>query len=128
MFFTNSKLEKLVDDIFENNTSMLSPMFNSTIIKKYYDLPTIVRDENGIEIELTLAGYEREDLEISIEGDILTIQTIEDFESDIVDSFSRSFELTKGLETSKCEAEMRAGILKIKFKNKSKKIKKVKIN
>lgn len=128
MFFTNSTLEKLVDDIFENNSSRFSPMFNSTIIKKYYDLPIVSKDEDGIEIKLTLAGYEKEDLEISIEDNLLTISTIEDL-SETLESFERSFEIDEKIDPKSGTASMKAGILTISLNyKKPKKAKKIKIN
>ncbi len=125
MFFTNPRLEKLVDDIFENNSSRFSPMFNSTIIKKYYDLPIVSKDEDGIEIKLTLAGYEKEDLEISIEDNLLTISTIENL-SEALESFKRSFEIDENLDPKSGTANMKAGILTILFSyKKPKKVKKI---
>jgi HSP20 family molecular chaperone IbpA len=128
MFFTNTRLEKLVDDIFENNTSRFSPMFNSTIVKRYYDLPTVSRDENSIEIKLTLPGYEKEDIEISTNENELLIKTTENL-SDSLESFDRSFELMEDADISTASAEMKAGILTISFNyKKAKKAKKIKIN
>ena len=128
MFFTNTRLEKLVDDIFENNTSRFSPMFNSTIVKRYYDLPTVSRDENSIEIKLTLPGYEKEDLEISTNENELLIKTTENL-SDSLKSFDRNFELMEDADISTASAEMKAGILTISFNyKKAKKAKKIKIN
>lgn len=128
MFFTNSTLEKLVDDIFENNSSRFSPMFNSTIIKKYYDLPIVSKDEDGIEIKLTLAGYEKEDLEISIEDNLLTISTIENL-TETLESFERSFEIDEKIDSKSGTANMKAGILTISLNyKKPKKAKKIKIN
>lgn len=128
MFFTNPRLEKLVDDIFNNNTSKFSPMFNSTIIKKYYDLPIVSKDENGIEIKLTLAGYEKEDLEISIESNLLTISTIENL-SENLESFERCFDVSEKLDPKSCIANMKAGILTISLNyKKPKKAKKIKIS
>ena len=128
MFFTNPRLEKLVDDIFENNSSRFSPMFNSTIIKKYYDLPIVSKDENGIEIKLTLAGYEKENLEISIEDNLLTISTIENL-TETLESFERSFEIDERIDPKSGTANMKAGILTISLNyKKPKKAKKIKIN
>lgn len=126
MFYSNSTLDKIVDNFFSNTCENLS-MFNSTIIKKYYDLPSIVRDENGVEIKLTLPGYEKEDLEISIHGDILTICTVDNI-SDTIDEFKRTFQLMDDIDQDSCTAEIKAGILKISFKyKKQKKSKKITI-
>lgn len=128
MFFTNPRLEKLVDDIFENNSSRFSPMFNSTIVKRYYDLPTVSRDEDSIEIKLTLPGYEKEDLEISTNENELLIKTTENL-SDSLESFDRNFELMEDADISTAHAEMKAGILTVSFNyKKAKKAKKIKIN
>ena len=128
MFFTNPKLEKLVDDIFNNNTSKFSTMFSSAsseILKRYYDLPVVSRDENGVEIKLTLPGYEREDLEISIEDDELVVSTVENV-SDSIDEFERTFKLMEDIDESSCAASMKAGILTISFQyKKPKKSKKI---
>jgi len=106
-----------VDDIIYNN---VQPLFKSTITK-YTNIPHVERSEDGILIRLELPGYESEDLEISIQDTELTIKTIDGFESDSLDSFERSFKLMEDIDTNKCSAKMKAGVLRLTFKYKKEK-------
>lgn len=116
MFFYNSKLDKLVDSMFNDLNSTWSSTFT-----KYEGIPSIVRDEDGMELTLTLPGYERENLEVAIEDDTLTIETLKETLNDDQREFSKAYTILEDIDKSTCTTEMKAGILKIKFKTKEEK-------
>jgi HSP20 family molecular chaperone IbpA len=131
MFFTGKNLDKLVDDIFNNNVSNLSPLFKSTITNFTnipWEFPDVEKTDDGVLIKFKFPGYEREDLEISIQDRELTIKTKEGVD-DSLDVFKRSFELFEDIDIDTGNAEMKAGILKLTFQyKKEKKAKKITIN
>lgn len=122
MFFYNSTFDKLIDRILEREP-LTWPQSSH-----YSKMPIISKDENGYEIQLTLPGYEKEDLEILIEGDVLTIKTTNLGAESSISEFEKSYSLPEDIDTNKCNATMRAGILTITLefkepvKSKSKKI------
>lgn len=123
MFFYNSTFDKLIDKILEREP--LTWSYSNT----YHRMPIISKDENGYEIQLTLPGYEKEDLEISIEGDILTIKTTNLGAESSISEFEKSYSLPEDIDVDTCDATMRAGILTITLEfKKPVKIKSKKIN
>jgi len=114
MFKTHTRLDKFVNDLFDSHWDQLSW---KTTYERYLRLPVVSRDNNGVEIKLTLPGYERDDLEISIEDNILTVETVKDHTDDVT-PFTKQFELFEDIDVKTCEAKMKAGILTILFKYK----------
>jgi HSP20 family molecular chaperone IbpA len=97
----------------------------------YSKMPIISKAEDGYEIQFTLPGYEKEDLEILIEEGFLTVKTAQQDEKSSIAEFEKSYSLPEDVDTEKCNATMRAGILTIslEFKEPVKpKSKKIKIN
>jgi HSP20 family protein len=96
----------------------------------------IVEKENTYEIHLSLAGYKKEDINIGLEGNKLTVSgNLTETEEEKNEkyhvreirkgSFSRTFNLAKNANAEKAEAEFQDGILKIsipKFEPQGKKI------
>lgn len=105
--FPDSKFNRLVDKILEREP--LTWTYSST----YHRMPMISKDENGYEIKFTLPGYEKEDLQIFIEDECLTIKTVDSIEE--LHFFEKSYELPEDTDFDSCNASMKAGILTIKF-------------
>ncbi|HHM20647.1 MAG TPA: Hsp20/alpha crystallin family protein [Bacteroidetes bacterium] len=95
------------------------------------------------ELELIVPGFNKEDITITIEDDIMTIKgqkketTTKKTEEYVLkeyqmDSFERKFQLANNIGHEKVEAEYKNGILKIKFidvpKEEEKKYKKVEVD
>lgn len=125
MFFYNSTFDRLIDKMLERE-----PL--SWIQSGHYSkMPIISNTEDGYEIQFTLPGYEKEDLEILIEEGFLTVKTAQQDEKSSIAEFEKSYSLPEDVDTEKCNATMRAGILTIslEFKEPVKpKSKKIKIN
>lgn len=123
MFFYNSTFDKLIDRILERE-----PL--GWIQSGHYSkMPIISKDENGYEIQFTLPGYEKEDIEVLIEDGFLTVKTVQQDEKSGAAEFEKSYSLPDDVNRDSCKATMKAGILTITLefeepvKLKSKKIK-----
>lgn len=113
MIFTNtSKL----DSMFKNMLDDFNYFYESP--SRFKNLPSIVKDEQGIEFKLTIPGYERENLEISITDDILRIETLDKTLDEDQLEFKREFTIMEDIDKLTCTSSMKAGILKINFKYK----------
>lgn len=86
----------------------------------------ILEHEDGTEIHVELPGLRRDDVEVGIENNVLTIRGERSREASTSDEslvrversfgrFSRSFSLPNTLDVDRAEAEMDAGVLKIRF-------------
>ena len=81
----------------------------------------ITEDADGITLRADLPGVSREDLSISVEGDTLTIEgrvrlgeatSMQSVYAEIrVDRYKRSFMLSRDLDTTRIDAQVRNGVL-----------------
>lgn len=96
---------------FENDEffSNFDKLFGGSAITAKYPPTNTKRTKDGYAIEMALAGYKREDISVSRQGDTLTIQGKKQEESDQSEyiykgisnkSFTRSFTLGKGTEVT----------------------------
>lgn len=120
MIFGNSNL---LDDFFNDR---LTPTWKQ-VYSKYKNIPMVTRTDGKLEIEMPLPGYEKEDISIDIEDDILIITSDGNDSNSFAKEFTRTFELADDLDQSTCSANMKAGILKITFNENIEKVSK-KIN
>jgi HSP20 family molecular chaperone IbpA len=84
----------------------------------------IVEDAEGIVVTADLPGVAKEDVSISVEADTLTLEgvvklgeapTMQPVYAEIgVSHFRRSFVLARDLDTSRIEAEMKHGVLRVR--------------
>jgi len=115
--------EFLKDDSFggraENYTCVCKPAVN------------VIENENSFQIDVAAPGFERNELKVTIENNLLTISSIAtDKEQNkkekylkkeyAASSFSRSFELPDNVEADKTEASHKNGILSISIPKKAK--------
>ncbi len=91
----------------------------------------VYQDKDNIYIKTAMAGVEPEDLDISINGDLLTIRGIRDDKQEIMDEdyfareiywgvFSRSIVLPQEINQTQIEASLKNGILTITLPKKYK--------
>ena len=84
----------------------------------------ISADSKQFDISLLVPGLDRKDLKVEIEGNNLVIKCEKEFEDEKKDqnyfrkeyaytSFQRIFEIPKGADTSRLQAKLKNGILKI---------------
>jgi HSP20 family protein len=86
-------------------------------------LPTvdITEDSEGITLKADLPGVARENLDVSVEGDTLTIEgrvrlgeaaSMRSVYAEVsVDRYRRSFLLSRDLDTARIDAQVRGGVL-----------------
>jgi HSP20 family molecular chaperone IbpA len=84
----------------------------------------ISEDSDGITLKADLPGVAKDNLAISVEGDTLTIEgwvrlgeaaNMRSVYAEVaVDRYSRSFLLSRDLDTTRIDAQMRSGVLTLK--------------
>ncbi|MEK7256143.1 MAG: Hsp20/alpha crystallin family protein [Bacteroidota bacterium] len=104
-------------------------MGRSLLGQKRRNMPAanIKRDENLYEMEVAVPGFGKEDLEISVKDDILTIRgerkrkvnqnsqfILEEFD---LDTFERRFRLGQGIGHEKISAKLENGLLHLAFQD-----------
>ncbi|MEI7554606.1 Hsp20/alpha crystallin family protein [Candidatus Chlorohelix sp.] len=102
--------DRWFDEGFEHSPSVFSPAVD------------LVQTEDGYELHANMPGYKPEEIEINIEGDMLTLrakceQSEEKKEKNYVyherrsGSFYRSMRLPEPIDPEKTEAKMESGVL-----------------
>lgn len=97
----------------------LAKLFNNLDSSSYWFsdwYPTTSKFYTGISkpIEMNLAGYGKDNIEVRIEGDALRVSATKEGKTDI----SRTFLLSKEVDKSKITSEYRDGMLYINLTNK----------
>jgi HSP20 family protein len=130
---TNSPFLDLVNDFFDlkGDFSTLQSVFDYTPVVK----TNIQELDDKYLLELTLAGFNKEDIKIDINGDILSVSAdIKDDKEEKEEtycmrqfkksSFKKSYQIPKDADMNKIDAEFKDGILKMDIKKFEEKIKK----
>ncbi len=82
----------------------------------------IVENENNFELSLAVPGFEKEDIKINLEDNVLTVSSEKEVKDDEVNfsrrefaygAFSRSFKLPKTVDAENIKAEHKNGVLNI---------------
>ncbi len=114
------RLMSIPDDSWER---MFDSFFDDLpIIKKTVPTVDIKEDENGYSMEVELPGMTEKDIEVKVEGNLLTLSSKkneekEEKKKDYVRkerrsySFSRSFVLPENVDAEKISAEFKNGLL-----------------
>lgn len=109
--------------------SLLNGFFNEDYVERFTPSANIKENDGGYEVELALAGYNKEDFKIEVNNHTLTVSTESKSESEETEenyvrkefsynSFSRSFRLPKTVDSDKIEASYENGILKLEIPKK----------
>jgi HSP20 family protein len=127
---TNSPFLDLVSDFFDlkGDFTTLQSVFDYTPSIK----TNIQELEDKYLIELTLAGFNKEDIKIDINDDVLSISAdIKEEKEETYcmrqfkkSSFKKSYQIPKDADMNKIEAEFKDGILKMNIQKLEEKIKK----
>jgi len=115
-------INRLFEDFFEEEW----PLLHDAEMKKVMLAPKfdVIENDKSIEITAELAGVNEKDLDVSVNGNVLTVkgEKKEEVKEDKKEyhlserrygSFMRTFPLPDGLELDKVEASFKNGILKV---------------
>lgn len=102
----------ILDDLFE------FPMTNSTVKTPVHD---VIENDSEYQIEMLLAGVKKEDINIDIEKDVLTIKAERKENKDnkynrketYFGKYERSFILPDDVDNEKIDASLVDGVLKL---------------
>lgn len=128
-----SAFDNLYDKVFKE----LDPSFHKTFgiepfSKSSYPKVNVLSHEDRIEIEAEIAGYNKDDISVHVEEDVLSIvgkasQTSEQNDKYVYllrelkrSSFSRSFRLSENLDAQNIDATFKDGLLKLVIPRKAK--------
>ena len=113
-------------DHFDSFPSFFNSLWRSDFFSTGNDMPAVNVKENkrGFKLEVSSPGFEKEDFEINVDHNIITISAKKDetYESKDSDdrlirqefsssSFSRSFTLPENINTEKISATQKNGVL-----------------
>ena len=116
------RLMSILDDSWER---MFDPFFDDLPInKKTAPTVDIKDDENGYSMEVELPGMTEKDIEVKVEGNLLTLSSKKNEEKEEKKkdyvlkerrsySFSRSFVLPENVDAEKISAEFKNGLLSL---------------
>lgn len=111
--YTNGILKEL-DNAFDVALNEMVPF------KKNHPSVNIVKTDTGVSLEMAIPGYGKEDVEVSVEKNTLTVSCKkEDRKQEFsrkefsYNSFSRSFTLSEELDVNSIKSSMNNGILVI---------------
>ncbi len=125
----NTSLPRLLENFFENDLFDLARLnFSSTNTT----LPSvnIKEDNNGYEVEVAAPGFNKEEFNVEVNDNILTISSEKRVENETKDgqqfthrefsyqSFKRTFTLPATVESDKIEAKYENGILHLSIPKK----------
>jgi HSP20 family protein len=118
--FATTAFDRLLDDVM--GTSLGTATNRRTFVP---DIDIFARD-GQVEFVCDLPGVRREDLDLTVEGRVLTIKGLRKFDGDkgkdaqvvlgrSYGSFSRSFNLPNDLDTENLSAELADGVLTLRI-------------
>lgn len=125
---TYQRVPNIIDELFgydkqggrtENYTQRCKPAVS------------VIEQENTFQIDVAAPGFERSELKVTIDNNLLTISSVpSEKQSEIKEkylkkeyatsSFTRSFELPENVESDKIEASHKNGVLSISIPKKAK--------
>lgn len=118
--------DKFFDDAFRTNFPDFHRVFGiDPFSKSSYPKVNVVSHDDKIEIEAEIAGYDKDDISVEVEDNVLSIvgkasQLAEQTDKSVYllrelkrSSFSRSFILGEQLDAEKVDATFKDGLLKL---------------
>ena len=112
------------------NNSLIDNLFNGFFDDYITPYSNINENENNYSFELVLPGFSKEDININLENDLLTIEAIKENKNEdnfYLGNIKKIFKLPKNILPEKIDAKQKNGILKITIPKDIKKIKNKKI-
>ena len=110
----NNYSDYLFDSFFNANALDINPVHD------------VIENDNNYLLEVSLAGFEKENIKTKIEKYVLTIEAERKKDSDMkynktstfFGKYSKSFELSENINTDKITAEFKNGILSLNIPKK----------
>jgi len=119
IFEATNDLMKEASIVFKEADTMFKDVFNK---KRNFPATNIVQNEKGVTLEIAIPGFKKEDVNISLEGNVLTVSckteetnrnfTTKEFSSS---SFTRSFNISQVLDKNKITSSLKDGMLFIEI-------------
>lgn len=127
------EMDSLFDDFFER-----TPARRELGESDWYPSVDVSESENEIRIEADLPGMKQEDIDVNIDGNVLTIKGERQKEEEeqkenyyrterCYGNFQRSFTLPSNLDTDNCKATFKSGVLTLTIPKLEKAAKGIKI-
>ena len=126
------------DDVFSHFESMFDHQYDAINVSNYPPYNIVKTGDNKFDIEVALAGFNKKDINISVENGMLTIESKQDDETKEGDKvihkgiskryFKRSFTIADDVEVK--GAELKDGLLRVSMEKiipESKKLKTITI-
>ena len=129
------------DDVFNHFESMFDHQFDTLNVSNYPPYNIVKVDKNKFDVEVALAGFNKKDINVSVENGMLTIESKQEEKSKDKDEdgevihkgiskryFKRSFTIADDVEVK--GAELKDGLLKVSMEKiipESKKLKTITI-
>ena len=112
------------DDVFNHFESMFDHQFDTLNVSNYPPYNIVKVDKNKFDVEVALAGFNKKDINISVENGLLTIESVKDKDTKEVEDndgvlfkgiskryFKKTFTIADDVEVN--GAELKDGLLKI---------------
>ena len=110
------------DNVFDHFERMFDTQFDSISVPNFPPYNIVKTGDNKYDVELALAGFNKKDIDVTVEDGILTIKSIvkdskEDKEEGVIHKgiakryFSKSFTIADDVEVK--GAELKDGLLKV---------------
>lgn len=128
---SSTDIDNMLDDFFNNFENQFRRSLLSRNETDFYPLLDVSETNSHYTVELDIPGVKKEDININVDNNILTIRGKKEMDKDHKDSnyysrerfygdFTRSMTLPSGVNTDKIDADFNNGVLIIKMpKNKA---------
>lgn len=128
---SSTDIDNMLDDFFNNFENQFRRSLLSRNEIDFYPLLDVSETNSHYTVELDIPGVKKEDININVDNNILTIRGKKEMDKDHKDSnyysrerfygdFTRSMALPSGVNTDKIDADFNNGVLTIKMpKNKA---------
>ena len=128
------------DDVFDHFESMFNHSFDTINVSNYPPYNIVKVDKNKFDVEVALAGFNKKDINVSVENGMLTIESKteekskDDKDGEVIHKgiskryFKRSFTIADDVEVK--GAELKDGLLRVSMEKiipESKKLKTINI-
>ena len=123
---SNTDMDHMFDDFFNNFENQFKRSLLSRNEQDFYPLLDVSETNSHYTVELDIPGVKKEDININVDNNILTIRGKKEMDEEHKDSnyysrerfygdFRRSMTLPSGVNTDKIDADFNNGVLTIKM-------------